>query len=294
MTVLKSEAVASVPAEREFRKTATIRATQWFKMGDHPAVILRSFGPTLAGVPTPWVETLEGGHFVTSGDWIATGIKGEHWPIKPDVFAATYEAVTDDTPTSLPVQEERVREIVTPVLCTGLTTQDYRNAPSGIGPKTGDWEDKPHRLVYDLCREIEQLAFRDKPTEPTRSAECDRYPLDALEALNIMHTAFAGYADTPAKVGAVVIARATLDDRKPTPQDSDKPSGEAMPVREFVSRLSETLLTIYRRNGGIAKLARGTGGAMTIRNIAVNEAAELYKTTIAVRTDAPSISEGGA
>lgn len=40
-----------------------------------------------------WIDTLEGGHIVCPGDWIITGVKGEHYPCKPDIFAATYEAV---------------------------------------------------------------------------------------------------------------------------------------------------------------------------------------------------------
>ena len=28
--------------------------------------------------------------------------------------------------------------------------EDYRNAPSGIGPLADEWKDKPHRLLYDL------------------------------------------------------------------------------------------------------------------------------------------------
>lgn len=38
-----------------------------------------------------WVDTLEQGHRVCPGDWIITGIKGEIYPCKPDIFAATYE-----------------------------------------------------------------------------------------------------------------------------------------------------------------------------------------------------------
>jgi hypothetical protein len=38
-----------------------------------------------------YVKTLEGGHFVTPGDWIIRGVKGELYPCKPDIFAATYE-----------------------------------------------------------------------------------------------------------------------------------------------------------------------------------------------------------
>lgn len=43
-----------------------------------------------------WVSTLEGPLIVSDGDWIITGVKGEHYPCKPDIFAATYEAVLED------------------------------------------------------------------------------------------------------------------------------------------------------------------------------------------------------
>lgn len=60
-----------------------------------------------------------------------------------------------------------------------LATGDYRNALSGQGPLAYEWSDKPHRLVYDLCNEVEALraaaselltaAFllRDDPTDET-------------------------------------------------------------------------------------------------------------------------------
>jgi hypothetical protein len=38
-----------------------------------------------------WIDTLEQGHRVCPGDWIITGVKGERYPCKPDIFAATYE-----------------------------------------------------------------------------------------------------------------------------------------------------------------------------------------------------------
>ena len=40
-----------------------------------------------------WIDTPEGGHIVCPGDWIITGVKGEVYPCKPGIFAATYEAV---------------------------------------------------------------------------------------------------------------------------------------------------------------------------------------------------------
>jgi hypothetical protein len=39
------------------------------------------------------VETLEGIIYASPGDWIITGINGERYPCKPDIFEATYEAV---------------------------------------------------------------------------------------------------------------------------------------------------------------------------------------------------------
>ena len=39
------------------------------------------------------IKTLEGNHIVSSGDWIITGVKGEKYPCKPDIFEMTYERV---------------------------------------------------------------------------------------------------------------------------------------------------------------------------------------------------------
>lgn len=38
------------------------------------------------------IVTLEGQHLATVGDWIIKGVKGEHYPCKPDIFEMTYEA----------------------------------------------------------------------------------------------------------------------------------------------------------------------------------------------------------
>lgn len=83
------------------KKPVVIEATQWFKMGDHPMV-----RPPNGSVNADWcrrqglpegsigeIRTLEGMMHVTPGDWIITGVKGEHYPCKPDIFETTYEAV---------------------------------------------------------------------------------------------------------------------------------------------------------------------------------------------------------
>lgn len=37
------------------------------------------------------IPTLEGAHIASPDDWIIKGVKGEFYPCKPDIFAATYE-----------------------------------------------------------------------------------------------------------------------------------------------------------------------------------------------------------
>lgn len=44
-----------------------------------------------------------------------------------------------------------------PMTADRIDTNAYREAPSGQGPLAHEWSDKPHRLVYDLCREVERL-----------------------------------------------------------------------------------------------------------------------------------------
>jgi hypothetical protein len=115
------------------KKPIEVEAVQWFKNGDHPddhvgevaidlmapedrskdyerleGRVVRFFrhpDPEYAGelIHEPcgrtwhdhgWIDTLEGGHTACPGDWIITGIAGEKYPCKPDIFDATYEPVT--------------------------------------------------------------------------------------------------------------------------------------------------------------------------------------------------------
>jgi len=112
------------------KKPVEIEATQWFVNGDHPDdrvgekepdpfsedgkeyMILEGRVVRFYRHPDDpedrkcqhcgykmlwhgWIDTLEGGHNVCPGDWIITGVKGEHYPCKPDIFAMTYEAVQE-------------------------------------------------------------------------------------------------------------------------------------------------------------------------------------------------------
>jgi uncharacterized protein YbaR (Trm112 family) len=45
----------------------------------------------------PYLQTLEGAYqFISEGDWIITGVEGERYPCKHEIFLKTYEAVDGD------------------------------------------------------------------------------------------------------------------------------------------------------------------------------------------------------
>ena len=76
------------------KKPVVIEACQW--TGDLDA--LRAWSAPLSppfpgGVVsgTLLIETPEGEMVANVGDWIIRGVKGEFYPCKPDIFAATYE-----------------------------------------------------------------------------------------------------------------------------------------------------------------------------------------------------------
>lgn len=105
------------------KKPIVIEATQWFVNCDHPldgretfvapdgvrhfceGKLVRYFRrPDVPGETQcrhclfnmhdhGWIDTLEGGHIVCPADCIITGVKGEHYPCKPDIFSASYEMV---------------------------------------------------------------------------------------------------------------------------------------------------------------------------------------------------------
>jgi hypothetical protein len=76
------------------KKPVVIDAVQWTKAMDEgrepwPAPVCR------VNDSRPFIKTLEGDMTVSIGDWIVKGVAGEFYPCKPDIFEATYEAVTE-------------------------------------------------------------------------------------------------------------------------------------------------------------------------------------------------------
>lgn len=61
--------------------------------------------PTVYDEPYFKINTLEGEHTVTWNDWIVQGVKGEVYPIKPDIFAESYFAVNANPIASQPAEK---------------------------------------------------------------------------------------------------------------------------------------------------------------------------------------------
>lgn len=86
---------------KEYRKTATIKAEQFDGSDD----MIRKYDidpPVMLADGNFGLSTLEGEMELNVGNWIATGINGENWPIADDIFRKTYaelpvipEAVAD-------------------------------------------------------------------------------------------------------------------------------------------------------------------------------------------------------
>lgn len=74
------------------KKPVVIDAVQFNAVGDHPSVEEIANSPTGFGIRT-LEHTEHNFHEVTPGDWIITGVKGEVYACKPDIFEATYDAV---------------------------------------------------------------------------------------------------------------------------------------------------------------------------------------------------------
>jgi hypothetical protein len=80
------------------KKPVVIEAVQYFnrmraedKLPE--GVVIVPWGPS----DQPVVHTLGGDMRVLDTDWIVTSVKGERYPVRADIFAATYEAVEGES-----------------------------------------------------------------------------------------------------------------------------------------------------------------------------------------------------
>jgi len=88
------------------KKPIVIEAVQW--MGDNEEEI-SPLGPNsmIFSGDNILIETREGTMMANLRDWIVKGIAGEVYPVKPEIFDATYEQVS-------PPSEEGAAEPATP------------------------------------------------------------------------------------------------------------------------------------------------------------------------------------
>lgn len=81
------------------KKPVVVEAEQWFPGKDVDGVVSSTessslfIAPDSSGVydQVAFIETLEGRFWIFPGDYIITGVKGEKYPCKPEIFELTYE-----------------------------------------------------------------------------------------------------------------------------------------------------------------------------------------------------------
>jgi hypothetical protein len=67
-----------------------LRIVKWMKASGDTHALANEVRYT---TPIMLIQTLEGTMAANPGDWIVRGVHGEFYPVKPDIFAATYEPV---------------------------------------------------------------------------------------------------------------------------------------------------------------------------------------------------------
>ena len=78
-----------------YRKVGTVKAERfWVVDNDKIDYYRAKYGITQLG-DNYVIPTLEGNMIINNGDWILTGIDGEHWAVKDEIFNKTYKKVDD-------------------------------------------------------------------------------------------------------------------------------------------------------------------------------------------------------
>ena len=78
--------------EHTYRKTATIKAEPFDESPEMMKKYNIQYGDTGLGYEY-YLPTKEGDMVLAEGDYIATGVQGEHWAIESSIFDATYERI---------------------------------------------------------------------------------------------------------------------------------------------------------------------------------------------------------
>lgn len=78
------------------KKPVEVEAVQWSGSNWHQILDFAGRENVATSGATLIVHTLEGVLHASAEDWIVKGIKGEFYPVKPDIFEATYDKVEDE------------------------------------------------------------------------------------------------------------------------------------------------------------------------------------------------------
>ncbi len=190
------------------KKPIPVLCHRWHRNGDHPddfsdrdnsegimrreGMVVRRFVPTVTNWSCGhcgetaevhgWIFTMEGGHIVCPGDWIITGIKGERYPCKPDIFAESYEPADTRHAAPVVISEEMVNKVIqtffehveieegVPVACPMDPIRSALAALAHVkegGETGGGWRGKwvsMEARMPPAC--INVLTFRDDPKWP--------------------------------------------------------------------------------------------------------------------------------
>lgn len=82
---------------RFVKKPIVVNAIQWTGNNEHE--VMKFVGKHCfiteksVGVKELIINTLEGDHHASVNDWIVQGVKGEFYPVKPDIMEQTYTEV---------------------------------------------------------------------------------------------------------------------------------------------------------------------------------------------------------
>lgn len=90
------------------------------------------------------IPTLEGMMHFKRGDMLITGVKGEIYPCRADIFAATYEDASEPNNCDAPTSAEEVRDFqdgVRGMLLQELEKRGIKEDIDGSGCDSGDWRD---------------------------------------------------------------------------------------------------------------------------------------------------------
>jgi hypothetical protein len=111
--------------------------------------------------------TLEGIFGVSPGDWIITGVNGEKYPCKPDIFAKTYDAAEG------PATRETLAALATALECVHEHLGSCWSALRGEGREVGVAGDRPRfplgapeyhlAAVDEQAHHLVQLLYRALP-----------------------------------------------------------------------------------------------------------------------------------